>query len=326
MNEPEPIVKRRNTIAEDAEEGLLEATKSTEDLRKPKKKTFGQKVIGLRDEMYNKEYREFLSRDAKAWCKLSFFYCIFYACLSGFFILYLYIFYQTIDLKKPTYYNKDSVMNYKKINPGLGFRPHLDVEGELVEATPDKNEDNIKSLELFFKNYDLNKNKTFKGAQANQVSFNYEEIIENTSCSKENKYGYNGSSPCVIVKLNKIFGWLPLYSSSVQVPSTKNLTKIDTNDKFILIKCDGENGDDRDNIGEIEYYSSYPNNEIGGINFKYFPYRNQENYLSPLVFVHFKNATKNVLINVECKAYAANIDNTDKINKRGMVHFKLFVS
>jgi hypothetical protein len=76
---------------------------------------------------------------------------------------------------------------------------------------------------------------------------------------------------------------------------------------------------------EIEYFSPYPKNDIGGIPFKYFPYRNQPGYLSPLVFVHFKNITQNLLINVICKGYAKNIDNKDRRNQRGMVKFQLYV-
>ena len=105
-----------------------------------------------------------------------------------------------------------------------------------------------------------------------------------------------------------------------------NFLKTNSTDKFVYIKCDGEHGVDRDNIKAIDYYSPYPNKEIGGIPFKYFPFRNQPDYLSPLVFVHFKNVTKNILINVECKAYAHNIDNKDRLNRRGMTKFQLFIS
>ncbi len=52
---------------------------------------------------------------------------------------------------------------------------------------------------------------------------------------------------------------------------------------------------------------------------------NQKNYLSPLVFVHFKEVSTNTLITVLCKAYAGNIDNTDNQNQRGMIKFQLYV-
>jgi len=45
----------------------------------------------------------------------------------------------------------------------------------------------------------------------------------------------------------------------------------------------------------------------------FFPYLNQDGYRSPLVFVYFKKIETNVLINVECRAYAQNIDHNDSI-------------
>ena len=57
-------------------------------------------------EIYNKEYREILSRDAHSWFQLFLFYFVFYAALAGFFIGCLFIFYLTIDQRVPTYYNK----------------------------------------------------------------------------------------------------------------------------------------------------------------------------------------------------------------------------
>ena len=53
--------------------------------------------------------------------------------------------------------------------------------------------------------------------------------------------------------------------------------------KMVWISCEGENPADKDNIGEIEYMP-YP-----GIPTYYFPYENQEGYLSPAIFAHFKN-------------------------------------
>ncbi len=65
---------------------------------------------------------------------------------------------------------------------------------------------------------------------------------------------------------------------------------------------------------------------IGGFHRNFFPFLNQDGYRSPLLFVYFKKIETNVLINVECRAYAQNIDNNDSIEyKRGSVHFELIV-
>ena len=51
--------------------------------------------------------------------------------------------------------------------------------------------------------------------------------------------------------------------------------------KRVWIDCQGENPADRENIGPLVYH---PTN---GISKNYFPYLNQEGYLSPAIFVEF---------------------------------------
>lgn len=96
--------------------------------------------------------------------------------------------------------------------------------------------------------------------------------------------------------------------------------------EYILVECGGENDVDRDFVFEIEYYSEMNTTKIGGFHRNFFPYLNQDGYRSPLVFVHFKKIETNILINVECRAYAQNIEHNDAIEyKRGSVHFELVV-
>jgi sodium/potassium-transporting ATPase subunit beta len=75
---------------------------------------------------------------------------------------------------------------------------------------------------------------------------------------------------------------------------------------------------DRENIGAITYW---PHN---GFHFKYFPFRNQQGYRSPLVFVRFEEPHPGVLLLVTCKVWARNI--VQDFNEQvGMVHFELLV-
>ena len=93
-----------------------------------------------------------------------------------------------------------------------------------------------------------------------------------------------------------------------------------------MVQCGGENDVDRDFLYEIEYYSQLNNTAMGGFHRNFFPFLNQDGYRSPLIFVYFKKIETNVLINVECRAYALNIDHNDSIEyKRGSVHFELIV-
>lgn len=43
-------------------------------------------------------------------------------------------------------------------------------------------------------------------------------------CTQENNYSYHKSSPCVFLKLNKIYGWIPeYYNQSKELPSNMPL-------------------------------------------------------------------------------------------------------
>jgi sodium/potassium-transporting ATPase subunit beta len=330
--------KRRGTIVEEAAEGLL-TEKVKEQEQKSQKKTFKEKLSSFTSDVYNSEKREFLHRDGKDCFQLSFFYSIFFFALSATFVGLLAVFYQTLDLNVPTYYNQDSVMNQKQVNPALGFRPQYNPEDALIYVNlTDQDryeEEHIQSLIYFLDEYEQKKNETIEilPDRPDRVEkFDYHSLIDNTPCSVENKFGYSNGTPCVLLKMNRIFGWKPkaLQFPPKNISHTPEVEKINAaeleSEKFIYVTCEGENSYDIDNIGEIEYYSLYPSQEIGGIPTKFYPYKKQKNYLSPLVFAHFKSVAKNVLINVECKLWAQNIDNTDRFNQRGMIRFEIFIA
>lgn len=324
----EVVQRKPSTPKEESEETLLENS------AKKEKKSFKEKVDDFVAQFYNSEYREFLSKDAMGWLKLSAFYSVFYFWLACFFCTMLFIFWavRIRGQNLPIYYNEESVMNYKVVNPGLGFRPHLEPESELIHVKVGDADELVRSQELFLKEYEEKKENEFVGAHDEKVNYNIDEVLKGSPCSKENKYGVDSASPCVAVKLNRIIGWKPQPVKISKLPAGLNETvkTLKENDKltgqeYVYVTCSGQNGADRDNIKTVEYYSSHFSNMVGGINFKYFPYMNQPDYLSPLVFVHFKEVSSNTLINVICKAYADNIDNEDRLNQRGMTKFRLFV-
>jgi sodium/potassium-transporting ATPase subunit beta len=169
-----------------------------------------------------------------------------------------------------------------------------------------------------------------------------------TPCNTQRNFEYDRGHPCVLLKLNKIYDWEPIpYQNAAQVPEQfKGTRRTDTRpvhivrsfvrsflalwqsdfSDYILVQCNGENDVDRDFIYELEYYSQLNNTAMGGFHRNFFPFLNQDGYRSPLVFVYFKKIETNVLINVECRAYALNIDHSDSIEyKRGSVHFELVV-
>ncbi|CAH8680607.1 unnamed protein product [Schistosoma haematobium] len=123
------------------------------------------------------------------------------------------------------------------------------------------------------------------------------------ACNINNYFGYDSGSPCVIIKLNRLYGWLP---------------DIRSNENGIKICCKGANPNDDILLGTICLYDAYIHTEEGCgrqcafIPHQYFPYLNQESYQSPLIFLQFQNVKKNVLIQIHCET--VNLPNKMSVN------------
>ena len=117
-------------------------------------------------------------------------------------------------------------------------------------------------------------------------------------------FGY-GDGPCVAIKLNKIYSWLPeAYQAASdypqvvkqvveRLPPQSPLAAADRSG--IFVKCEGEYSADVDALrnSTIAYYSfdafgNATTTEVGALPFFYFPFLNQPGYVSPHVFVHFR--------------------------------------
>ncbi|PSN37802.1 Sodium/potassium-transporting ATPase subunit beta-2 [Blattella germanica] len=89
--------------------------------------------------------------------------------------------------------------------------------------------------------------------------------------------------------------------------------------KTVWISCQGENPADKEFIGPVDYL---PQRGFPGY---FFPYNtSKKGYLSPLVAVHFQRIMTGVLVNVECRLWAPNIE-YDREKGSGYVHFELLV-
>jgi sodium/potassium-transporting ATPase subunit beta len=306
----------------------------------------------------NPETREIIGRDGLSWAKVSACYFVFYTMLGTFFVALLAVFVATMSRQTPTYYSETSVMATRsELNPGLGFRPQLDPEDHLIYFGNNEST-RLGEIELLTRNlniyldkfYDQRSDKTtnelkdcdhrdlaqlrleFKEKHAH-CAFDYRSMLDNTDCSPSENYGYAQNGPCVLIKLNRIYGWTPRsYTDLERLALNQTIGELDMSvlGENIVVMCDGEFGTDRDALAEsnVTYYSVNSRllhvNHVGLLPFYYFPYLNQPNYKSPLVFVKFSNLPPDFLINVICRAYAQNIDSDDKMNMRGMTKFQLY--
>ncbi|KAL1124041.1 hypothetical protein AAG570_001811 [Ranatra chinensis] len=249
--------------------------------------------------------------------------------------------YFTLDPRIPKYQTDGSLIG---TNPGLGFRPMPNDTNSLstliwYKGTAKENYEYWTNSIAEFLNY-YRKPGLTPGQGANIYSCDFDKEVPSgkvcevdvrdwAPCTFENNYNYHLQSPCVFIKLNKIYGWKPEYyddPNNLPDKMPADLKKFITDEKNIdpnrlktvWVSCEGETPADVENIGEIKYI---PRRGFPGY---FFPYENSEGYLSPIVAVHFVRPRTGILLNIECKAWAKNIHH-DRRDKLGVVHFELLI-
>jgi sodium/potassium-transporting ATPase subunit beta len=301
--------------------------------------------------MWNKETSQVMGRTGCSWFKIGLFYLVYYTFLTGYFVAMMLIFYQTLDDHHPKWMGKHGGIIGE--NPGMGFRPHPakgNIDSTLIHFRRGDYNGNWQGwhqrLDKYMRNYtDLlkeNKKKPMKNSDIVECNFNQppgpgqicqvnvEELFQG-SCKNETEYGFKSGTPCMAVKINKIYDWKPEPYQNwtdlkdagapkwlVDYVKEKHEIQDPMAKKMVWISCGGENPADRENLGVINYYP-YP-----GIPDYYYPYQNQEGYISPLVFANLVKPKLGVLIAVSCKAWAANI-NHDIAERMGTVHFEIMI-
>jgi len=307
--------------------------------------------------LWNPGTKELLGRTAESWVKIVIFYIIFYICLASFFGFCLYIFHFTLEDGAPKWKLEASLIG---TNPGLGFRPMPDQDANPESTLIWYKQASENDRTFWSKQVEDFVNKTYAKDSEALLTCDYEGVSANKEkacrvdlnvgfpCSQANEYGYPKGEPCIILKLNKVYGWKPEgygindngdYDKDLlekELASEKERHKMpdqlinyikreiekQNNPKNFLntvwISCDGENPSDEETIGELEYL---PQPGIPGY---YFPYYNQKGYQTPIIFLKMKKPFQGVLINVECKAWARNIF-PDRQTRVGSVHFELLI-
>lgn len=298
---------------------------------------------GFKKFLWNGDTSEFLGRTGSSWFKIGLFYIVYYTFLTGFFIGMLLIFYQTLDDKEPKWQNSNGIIGS---NPGVGYRPKPSMDsvestlvqfrhGELGNWKPW-----VERLDDFLKGYKAVDKKPKPDANHVECSFDNQpgpgqyckvlaEELMTGPCTLENHYGYDKGKPCVIIKLNKIYGWNPEPYKIDELPDempeslktyineTEDL-KQEQKEGMVWFSCEGENPADKEHIGHIDYLPK------PGVPKFHYPYTNQDGYHSPAVFAHFTNPKHGVLISITCKAWAKNIEH-DYMERRGTAHFELMI-
>merc|ERR1719295_1882584 len=98
------------------------------------------------------------------------------------------------------------------------------------------------------------------------------------ACTLEKKYGFDTGTPCLLLKLNRIYGWEPQPYENVtemtEAPSSLTseigeLIKDPKNTKMmgqmIWLSCEGENPADKENIGSISLSAGFSPSQLSQI-------------------------------------------------------------
>ncbi|XP_065343929.1 sodium/potassium-transporting ATPase subunit beta-2-like isoform X1 [Cloeon dipterum] len=299
-------------------------------------------VIGgwqsFKEFVYNGDKGTIFGRTGLSWAKIGVFYLIFYGILAAMFAAMLLVFFQTLDPRIPRWKLEESLIG---TNPGLGYRPmpqepNLDSSLIWYKGTkPENYEPWTKQLDKFLDVYRRPGLTPGRGQNIHNCDFDNppptgkvcEVDVKNWyPCNTENNYDFHKGSPCIFLKLNKIYDWVPDYfNDTANLPDKmpnklkehiKNVPQKELN--TVWVSCEGENPADIENIGAVDYIPKW------GFPGYFYPYENSEGYLSPLVAVHFVAPRTGVLINIECKAWAKNIKH-DRADRLGSVHFELMI-
>lgn len=292
---------------------------------------------GFKQFMWNSETKQFMGRTSGSWLRILIFYVIFYFVLAAFFLSMFLIFGSTLTRERPKYELEESLIG---TNPGLGFRPmppESNVESTLIwyqKNTPTNSKYWAEELDHFLEDFKDNKTKRVdcKNSAPKPGEICEVKLDAFKPCISDKKFGYEQGRPCIFLKLNKIYNWLPNYyskSSELAGNMPESLKKhirdrenARKSTEVVWVSCEGENPADIENLGNsIDYYSL--SGEQGFLG-NYFPFLSIKGYLQPLVAVQFSSVKTGVLINIECKAWAKNIAH-DRTDRRGSVHFELMI-
>jgi len=325
--------------------------------------------------LYNPDTGEVLTRTPLSWLKITVFYCIYYCFLAGFWIACLNVFFATLPDAQdgPRWLQEDSIIG---VNPGVGLRPRntdarIDSQMFVLRQSDtnthpsenggegDLNADYIARTNKFLDNYkDTDMGKREKklrdpnAAAGEMEDYKKFALSELGECNADNNYGYviadkspswtlglksNKTEPCIFIKLNTIWGWVPKpYDCDKEkgedsegrcLPDIeKHLAKqgADKNN-FVYINCRGRYAADQEALADGLQY--FPENQ--GLPISYFPYVGKGagaggNYHAPLVAVKItpKKGSEGQLIHIECRAYYDGVKHITK-TKEGMVMFEL---
>ncbi|XP_055340206.1 sodium/potassium-transporting ATPase subunit beta-2-like [Paramacrobiotus metropolitanus] len=269
--------------------------------------------------LYNPKDGTVMGRTGWEWLQVIAFYLAFYGFLAAFFAAALHLFMMTLDPRQPRWQRDSGQIG---TTPGMGFRPRPpDPESQLLWINSTAKQMYIDQLKTFLAPYtnqatnngplldcspmSLTPNTTV--TQPDDTHSDYVCKFDMSllgACAEKYDFGYNTNQPCVLLKINKIYGWFP----NVMTPVPSEVTAFQQSIQLISppdsqsipVTCAGETELDSALLGPLAMYpASLPQS--------FFPYQGQANYLSPVVMLQFLDLPRDVIVNVRCKFWVPDV-------------------
>lgn len=256
--------------------------------------------------------------------------CIYIASVVVFTVYIHTLFYFTILHDFPRLTGNSSLL---KMNPGLSMVPNPSVLTSLVHvrtSDPVSNSFMVDEMAAFLSHYQTHITQgkfvdceDVPGFVDPRISCRF-KLDASGPCNLKSGFGYFRGRPCFAIKLNRIYGWIP-------DPVSNNISGI-------RLRCEGLTKTDDLYLGRVCYYDTdslkrhspssldadWCDSEYGLFDSMFYPFLNQANYQSPIVFVQFLSPKRYVIIWIKCYAIAKNIHVNVEQNE-GSVVFQLLL-
>ncbi|GFR67315.1 sodium/potassium-transporting ATPase subunit beta-like [Elysia marginata] len=291
------------------------------------RETFADRLTQTKNWIYNAEENLLMGRSPLDWLLYIGSLFLFVCALIGMSAAFFAIFYWIVDWNDPTLQGPSSILQV----PGLGFRPQPDASTTLIRFIKGDTTtyyhylDHLEAYIQYYE-YELKQGDNFKDCkeirkrrteELNKVCvFEVEQL--GGSCVKQQNYGFDDGQPCVLLKMNRIYDWMPEEYTDETVPDVIRPQWEKNGPWWVHVVCDGDDPATRENMGQILIFPE------GGFHFKYFPFRNQQGYRSPIAFLRFENPNPGILLMMTCKAFARNIIH-NRVESLGQVSFEIMV-
>lgn len=192
---------------------------------------FGNFLYSKRD-VNGVEQSLVMGRNGSSWAKIGLFYICFYSFLAGFFAAMLAVFLTTIQ--KPG-------EGPPKLTQFIANKPGLTIVNEVLSGYKLGDDNTLKGFQKkvddFLKGYNaegysdqfcVKANKTGYPEGEKPCKFNT-AFLKAANCTKDTYYGLKTKKPCILVKMNKVYGWVPAGDTEVlelSCTSGENVIKV----------------------------------------------------------------------------------------------------